>query len=81
MFFRTAQQSFREPSHEVLQQLNRLERTSADFPHQLTNLLSLFSKEEYYDPSFPESVLGEDRAWLIEYLDNVRVYFTVPTLC
>lgn len=77
MFTRKAQQPAYEPSHDVLQQLNRLQRPSRKFPNRLIDLLS---REEYEDPSFFEGVRGEDRSWLIEYLDNVCVRFTVPTL-
>ena len=68
-----AQQQVYEPSHNVLQQLNQLKRPSPNFPNQLTNLLS---REEYEHPTLLHKFCDEDRAWLIEYLDNVRVHFS-----
>lgn len=72
-----AQQQVYEPSHNVLQQLNQLKRSSPDFPNQLTNLLS---REEYEHPTLLHKFYDEDRAWLIEYLDNVRVRFSLYPL-
>ena len=74
---RKAQQQIREPSHEVLQQLNSLERSSPDFPDQL---ISLLSREDYKDLASVDGAQSEDRVWFIEYLDNVCVHFTVSTL-
>ena len=61
-----------KPSHDILQQLYRLKRSSPDFPNQLTSFLS---GQEYEHLIFTDSLSNGDRAWLLEYLDNVRVSF------
>jgi hypothetical protein len=63
-----------KPSNEALQELDRWERSSPNFPDQLANLLS---RENFQDFEVCKSLLDEDAVWLIEYLDNVRVCFTV----
>ena len=77
MSSRKAQQQVHEPSHEVLQQLNSLERSSPDFPDQL---ISLLSRQDYKDLATADGAQSEDRVWFIEYLDNVCMRFTVSTL-
>ena len=66
----SSQQPVYEPSHRVLQQLNRLEQSSPDFPNQLT---SIFSTKEYKNPDLFPELESEDKAWLIEHLENVCV--------
>ena len=56
------------PSHQLLGQLNRLERSSPDFPSQLTSILST---RQYQDLHYLGNLGREDTAWLTEYLDNV----------
>ena len=65
------------PSHDILRQLDRLKRSSPDFPNQLTNLLS---GQEYKRPISTDALCDEDRAWLVEYLNNVRVFFSLYPL-
>ena len=64
-----------KPSHKALRDLNRLERSSPNFPDQLTSLLS---RKNYGDYNFLKSLQSQDKGWLIEYLDNVCVHLTVP---
>ena len=54
------------PLPEILQQFDRLDKDSPQFPDQLTSLLY---KEGFknYIPDFRD----EDVAWLVEYLDRV----------
>lgn len=61
----------RKPSDNVLQKLNCLERSSPDFPDNLTSLLS--KGEDEAESYFVNTIRGTDRVWFIEYLDNVRV--------
>jgi hypothetical protein len=72
-----AQRPVYKPSHEVLQELDRLERSSPNFPDQLASLLS---RENFQDWDVCKSLREEDAVWLIEYLDNVCVRFTVSPL-
>ena len=64
------QQQVYKPSSITLQRLNNLERPSPKFPDQLTNLLT---KIEYEYPLLFENLCDEDRAWFVEYLENVCV--------
>lgn len=77
MFPFKSRQRIHEPSDNVLQQLNRLERSSPDFPNLLA---SFFRMEEYKAPEFFYKLHNEDKVWLIEYLDNVcvRVVLSAP---
>ncbi|KAF9791946.1 kinase-like domain-containing protein, partial [Thelephora terrestris] len=63
----TAQQPAYKPSHKALQELDRLERSSLDFPDQLASFLS---REDFQDYDVCKSLRDEDAAWLIDYLDN-----------
>ena len=51
---------------EVLQRLDRLDKSSFKFPNRLTNLLN---EKEY--KSCIRKLKGDQVAWLVEYLDNV----------
>lgn len=67
-----------EPSRGVLQQLNRLERSSPNYPDQLT---SIFSTEEYKNLYyFRGKIESKDKAWLMEHLDNVCVCISLYPL-
>ena len=55
------------PNSLVLQQLNRLNRTSPDFPDQFCNII--YGRE--YAQCAP-NLEGDDLVWLVEYLDGVR---------
>ena len=53
-------------SPELLQRFKRLDKSSPQFPDQLTNLL--------YKEGFKDQILklrDEDVVWLVEYLDEV----------
>ena len=54
---------------EFLQQLDRLDKSSPQFPDRLTGFF--YGKE--YEGCFP-GLGDQDVVWLIEYLDNVRPY-------
>ena len=67
-------------SPELLQQFQRLEKSSPQFPDQLINLL--------YKEGFKDQILklrGEDVVWLVEYLDQVclsialHLFYAQPT--
>ena len=77
MFSRIVLRQGYKPSHNILQQLDRLERSSLDFPNQLTNLLD---GQEYNYFFFTAGLRVEDIAWLVEYLDNVRLSFSLYPL-
>jgi len=53
---------------EILQELDRLDKSSPEFPDQLTSLLY----KEGYKNCIPE-LQDEDVVWLVEYLDKVRI--------
>jgi hypothetical protein len=72
-----AQRPVYKPSHETLQELDRLERSSPNFPDQLASLLS---REDFIRWDVGKSFQNEDAVWLIEYLDNVCVRYTVSPL-
>lgn len=72
-----AQQQAYKPFHGILQQLNDLKRSLPDFPNQLADLLS---GKEYEDPAFSDRFRYKDSLWLIEYLDDVRVSFSLYAL-
>lgn len=61
---------------EVLQQFKQLDRSSPNFPDQLTNLLY---KQEYKE-SIP-NLQNEEVIWLVNYLDDVCLYFPCPSPC
>jgi len=50
----------------VLQEFDRLDKSSLQFPDKLVSLLS---KEGYKD--YIQWLRDEDVSWLVEYLDNV----------
>ena len=77
MSFRRVLRRIYKPSRDILQRLDRLERSSPDFPDQLTNLLS---GQEYGQHIFTDALREEGAAWLVEYLDNVRVSFSLYPL-
>ena len=77
MFSRIVRRRGYKPSHDSLQQLGRLERSSPDFPDLLITLLY---GQEYNHPIFTDALSDGDRAWLVEYLDNVRVSFSLYPL-
>ena len=74
MLLRKVQQQVYGPSLDILQRFNNLERSSPDFPDQLIDLLS---RKKYESPIFSDRFDDEDRAWLVEYLDHVRVSFSL----
>jgi len=51
---------------EILQQFDRLDKSSPQFPDELTGLLY---KEGY--KNYIPKLQDEDVVWLVEYLDNV----------
>jgi hypothetical protein len=55
------------PNSPVLQQLDRLNRSSSDFHDQLCN--AIYGEE--YVRCVPD-LEGDDLVWLVEYLDRVR---------
>jgi hypothetical protein len=55
------------PSSPVLQQLDRLDRSSPQFHDLLCNVLY----GEEYTRCAP-NLQGDDLVWLVDYLDNVR---------
>jgi len=61
------------PNPPALQQLRRLDRSSSDFPDQLSNVLY----GEEYQKSVP-NLQGDDLAWLVHYLDKVCHHVTLP---
>lgn len=65
------------PSNKVLRELNRLQRSSPNFPNLLVNLLRI---EERKAPGFFYNLHSKDKVWLIEYLDNVCVFCRVYSL-
>ena len=60
---------------EILQRLDRLNKSSAKFPDQLASLLC----GKGYEDSVPK-LRNEDAVWLLEYLDNVCLYHALFTL-
>ena len=61
---------------DVLRRFKSFDKSSAQFPDQLIDLLS---GEEY--KSCIKRFQDEDAAWLIDYLDEVCVYHASSTLC
>ena len=61
---------------DVLRRFKSFDKSSSQFHDQLIDLLS---GEEY--KSCITRFQGEDTAWLIDYLDDVRVYCASSTLC
>lgn len=59
---------------DILQQFDNLDKSSAQFPNQLFDLLS----EKAYTTCITK-LRDEDVAWFIGYLDNVSVNFALPT--
>jgi tRNA (Thr-GGU) A37 N-methylase len=55
------------PNSPVLQQLDRLNKSSPDYPDQLCNIIY----GEEYVQCVP-NLEGDDLVWLVEYLDKVR---------
>jgi hypothetical protein len=55
------------PNSPVLQRLDRLNKTSLDFPDQFCNIIY---GEEYVQCAW--NLEGDDLVWLVEYLDKVR---------
>ena len=55
------------PSHDLLKQLDRLDRSSSGFHDQVNNILY----GEEYKQSVP-NLRNNDLVWLVDYLDNVR---------
>lgn len=55
---------------EILQQFKQLDRSSPQFPDQLTNLLH---KKEYKECIL--DLRDEDVVWLVNYLDEVCLHF------
>ena len=55
-----------QPTHPVLQQIRDLDSSSADFHHQLDNILHGLEYEKCV-----ESLEGDDLVWFVEYLDKV----------
>jgi hypothetical protein len=62
------------PSHSLLEQLDRLNRSSLRFHDQLSNIL--FGEE--YNQCVPE-LQNDDLAWLVDYLDGVRRRITLSS--
>jgi hypothetical protein len=63
------------PSSPILQQLDRLNRSSPDFHDQLCNIIY----GEEYVQSVP-SIQGDDLVWLVDYLDRVSRHVALPIL-
>jgi len=61
------------PNPPALQQLRRLDRSSSDFPDQLSNVLY----GEEYQKCVP-NLQSDDLAWLVEYLDKVCRHVALP---
>ena len=61
------------PISPVLQQLDRLNRSSPDFHNQLSNVLY---GEEYTQCA--RGLRNGDLVWLVEYLDQVRRHVALP---
>ena len=61
------------PTSPVLQQLDRLNRSSPDFHDQLSKVLY---GEEYTQCA--RNLQNGELVWLVEYLDNVRRYVAFP---
>jgi hypothetical protein len=61
------------PNPPVLQQLDRLNRSSSDFHDQLCNVIY----GEEYMQCVPD-LEGDGLAWLVEYLDRVRRRVALP---
>ena len=59
----------------ILQQLDRLDKSSPQFPKEVAGLLYW----ERYEDCIPRLQLNE-AAWLIEYLDNVCLYIALYPL-
>ena len=57
----------------ALQQLHRLNRSSPDFHHQLSNALRA---QEYQQCVL--NLQGDDLAWLVDYLNEVRRCVAIP---
>ena len=55
-------------SHDSLQQLRDLDKTSPQFHEQLSN----FFRGNIYQDIFP-NLQSESLTWLVEYLDSVRL--------
>ena len=62
-------------SPDILQRLDRLDKSSPQFPNQLTNLLH----EKRYELHISK-LQDQDAVWLIEYLDNVCLYTALHPL-
>ena len=61
------------PGSPVLQQLHRLDKSSSDFHDQLCKVL--------YEPEYVQcgqNLQGDDLAWLIDYLEQVRPHVVPP---
>lgn len=58
-----------QPVHPALQQIYGLDRTSPEFDNQLDDLLH---GDEY--EGCVQELENSDLVWLINYLDNVRLY-------
>ena len=63
------------PSPPVLQQLDRLNRSSSRFQDQLRDVLC----GEEYTRCVP-NLQGDGLVWLVDYLDNVRRWVAPSTL-
>ena len=63
------------PNPLVLQQLDRLDRSSPEFQDQL---YTIFRGEEY--SQCVRDLQGDDLVWLVDYLDRVRRRVAFPTL-
>ena len=57
----------------ALEQLNRLDRSSSGFSDKLGNILH----GKVYQECVP-NLQGEDSAWLVDYLDEVRRHVALP---
>ena len=60
---------------EILQQLDRLDKSSPQFPDQLASFLH----GKGYEDCLPK-LQDQDVVWLIDYLDNVCLYIALYPL-
>jgi hypothetical protein len=60
---------------EILQQFNRLDKNSPQFPDQLANLLDKEGLKDYIS-----IFRDEDVVWLVEYLDEVCLSIALYSL-
>jgi len=62
-------------SPPALRQLRRLDRSSSEFYNQVCDVLY---KEDYQN--CVPNLQGDDSAWLVEYLNEVRHHISLPSM-